>query len=254
MADLLSINHVSKHFGGVAALNDCTLSLAQGKITGLIGPNGAGKTTLLNVVSGIVKPDRGSIGFDGRDITSLSPHQTASVGLVRTFQIARELGGLTVLENLLLAAPHQAGEKVGAALFRRGAVRRQDKEIAAKARRILERLGLWRLADQSASALSGGQKKLLELARVLLLDPKLVLLDEPAAGVAPPMLQEIIGVIRSLNREGISFGIVEHDMHLIREVCDYVHVLAEGAALISGSFSDVTSDKRVIEAYLGMAL
>ncbi len=254
MRDLLRISHVSKHFGGVAALNDCTLSLVEGRVTGIIGPNGAGKTTLLNVVSGIVKPDSGSIEFDGRDVTSFSVHRTASVGLVRTFQIARELGGLTVLENLLLAAPHQAGEKIGAALFGRGAVRRQDREIALKARAILERLGLWHLADRSASALSGGQKKLLELARVLLLDPKLVLLDEPAAGVAPPMLKEIIGVIRSLNREGISFGIVEHDMHLISEICHDVHVLAEGAALVSGSFSDVTSDKRVIEAYLGMAL
>jgi ABC-type branched-subunit amino acid transport system ATPase component len=254
MRELLIIDHVSKHFGGVAALNDCTLSLAQGRVTGIIGPNGAGKTTLLNVVSGIVKPDHGSVAFDGRDITSLSAHQTASVGLVRTFQIARELGGLTVLENLLLSAPHQAGEKISMALFGRGAVRRQEKEIAVKAREILERLGLWRLADQSASALSGGQKKLLELARVLLLDPKLVLLDEPAAGVAPPMLKEIIGVIRSLNQDGISFGIVEHDMHLIREVCHDVYVLAEGAALVSGSFADVTSDKRVIEAYLGMAL
>jgi len=254
MRELLIIDHVSKHFGGVAALNDCTLSLAQGRVTGIIGPNGAGKTTLLNVVSGIVKPDRGSVAFDGREITSLSAHQTASVGLVRTFQIARELGGLTVLENLLLSAPHQAGEKISVALFGRGAVRRQEKDIAVKAREILERLGLWRLADQSASALSGGQKKLLELARVLLLDPKLVLLDEPAAGVSPPMLKEIIGVIRSLNQDGISFGIVEHDMHLIREVCHDVHVLAEGAALVSGSFADVTSDKRVIEAYLGMAL
>ena len=254
MQDLLTIDHVSKHFGGVAALNDCTLSLAQGKVTGIIGPNGAGKTTLLNVVSGIVKPDRGAIGFDGRDITSLSSHQTAAIGLVRTFQIARELGGLTVLENLLLSALHQAGEKVSAALFRRSAVRRQENDIAAKARDILERLGLWRLADHSASALSGGQKKLLELARVLLLDPKLILLDEPAAGVAPPMLKEIIDVIRSLNREGMSFGIVEHDMYLIREVCHDVHVLAEGAALVSGSFSDVTSDQRVIEAYLGIAL
>lgn len=254
MGELLTVTCVSKHFGGVAALDDCSLSLAQGRVTGIIGPNGAGKTTLLNVVSGIVKPDRGSIVFDGRDITPLSPHQTAAIGLVRTFQIARELGGLTVLENLLLSAPHQAGEKVGAALFGRAAVRRQEHQIAVRAREILERLGLWRLADQSASALSGGQKKLLELARVLLLDPKLVLLDEPAAGVSPPMLKEIIGVIGSLNQEGISFGIVEHDMHLIGEVCHDVHVLAEGAALVSGSFAEVTSDKRVIEAYLGMAL
>jgi ABC-type branched-subunit amino acid transport system ATPase component len=254
MRDLLGIKGVSKHFGGVAALNDCTLSLAAGRITGIIGPNGAGKTTLLNVVSGLVKPDSGAIAFDGRDITALAVHQIASIGLVRTFQIVRELGGLTVLENMLLSAPRQSGEKVGAALFAHRTVKEQEREIAAKARGILDRLGLWSLADRSASALSGGQKKLLELARVLLLDPKLILLDEPAAGVAPPLLKTIIAIIRELNDEGISFGIVEHDMHLISEVCQDVHVLAEGRALVSGSFRDVTSDQRVIDAYLGMAL
>ncbi|WP_100381040.1 ABC transporter ATP-binding protein [Bradyrhizobium canariense] len=252
--DVLKIGHVSKHFGGVAALSDCTLALGKGKVTGIIGPNGAGKTTLLNVISGLVKPDTGSVYFDGHDITSSPTHQIASFGLVRTFQIVRELGGLTVLENLLLAPPHQVGEKVGAALFLHRAVRQQDQENAARAREILVRLGLWHLADRSASALSGGQKKLLELARVLLLNPKLILLDEPAAGVAPPLLKDIIRLIRELNGEGISFGIVEHDMHLIGEVCHDVHVLAEGRTLVSGSFADVTSDERVIDAYLGMAL
>ncbi|MDA9503922.1 hypothetical protein XI09_03745 [Bradyrhizobium sp. CCBAU 11386] len=254
MQDLLSISHVSKHFGGVAALNDCSLSFAAGRVTGIIGPNGAGKTTLLNIVSGLVRSDRGSIDFDGRDISSLAMHQIAAIGLVRTFQIARELDGLTVLENLLLSAPHQKGEGATAALFMPGAVKRQERDVAAKARRILERLSLWHLADQSASALSGGQKKLLELARVLLLDPKLILLDEPAAGVAPPLLKVIIGVIRDLNEDGISFGIVEHDMHLIGELCHDVHVLAEGATLLSGSFAEVTLDKRVIDAYLGLPL
>ena len=254
MTGYLHVRDISKSFGGVLALDDCSLALERGRVTGIIGPNGAGKTTLLNVITGLVKPDRGSIIFDGHDITARPVHRIASLGLVRTFQIVRELRGLTVLENLLLAPPHQVGEGVGVALFGRSRVARQDRGNAIRARDILKRLGLWEQADQSAAALSGGQKKLLELARVLLLDPKFILLDEPAAGVAPPLLKDIIRFIRELNEEGISFALVEHDMHLIREVCDDVHVLAEGTTLVSGSFADVTGDRRVIEAYLGVAL
>ena len=254
MTGYLHVRDISKSFGGVLALDDCSLALERGRVTGIIGPNGAGKTTLLNVITGLVKPDRGSITFDDQDITAWPVHRIAALGLVRTFQIVRELRGLTVLENLLLAPPHQVGEGVGGALFGRSQVARQDRRNAIRARDILKRLGLWEQADQSAAALSGGQKKLLELARVLLLDPKFILLDEPAAGVAPPLLKNIIRFIRELNEEGISFALVEHDMHLIREVCDDVHVLAEGTTLVSGSFADVTGDRRVIEAYLGVAL
>ena len=254
MTPLLEVRHVSKHFGGVAALDDCSLSLRKGDVTGLIGPNGAGKTTLLNVISGLVKCDTGQVHFDGQDVTALPMHRVASLGLVRTFQIVRELSGLTVLENLLLAPVHQRGEAISGTLFSRGAVRHQEQDNAVKARAILKRIGLWKLADQSASALSGGQKKLLELARVLLLEPTLVLLDEPAAGVAPPLLKDIIALIRELKADGISFGIVEHDMHLIGEICDRVHVLAEGKTLTSGSFAEVTADSRVIDAYLGFAI
>jgi ABC-type branched-subunit amino acid transport system ATPase component len=181
-------------------------------------------------------------------------HRVAALGLVRTFQIVRELSGLTVLENLLLAPAHQRGETVAGTLFGRSAVGHQEQASAAKARVILKRIGLWKLADQPASALSGGQKKLLELARVLLLEPSLVLLDEPAAGVAAPLLKDIIQLIRELKADGISFGIVEHDMHLIGEICDEVHVLAEGKTLVSGSFAEVTADARVIDAYLGFAI
>jgi ABC-type branched-subunit amino acid transport system ATPase component len=254
MTPLLDVQHVSKHFGGVAALDDCSLTLRKGEVTGLIGPNGAGKTTLLNVISGLVKCDTGEVHFDGRDVTALPMHRVASLGLVRTFQIVRELSGLTVLENLLLAPVHQRGEAISGTLFNRSAVKRQEQDNAVKARAILKRIGLWKLADQSASALSGGQKKLLELARVLLLEPTLVLLDEPAAGVAPPLLKDIIALIRELKADGISFGIVEHDMHLIGEICDRVHVLAEGKTLTSGSFAEVTADSRVIDAYLGFAI
>lgn len=254
MTPLLDVQHVSKHFGGVAALDDCSLSLRKGEVTGLIGPNGAGKTTLLNVISGLVKCDTGRVHFNGGDITTLPMHRVASLGLVRTFQIVRELGGLTVLENLLLAPVHQRGEAISGTLFNRSAVKHQEQDNATKARIILKRIGLWKLADQSASALSGGQKKLLELARVLLLEPTLVLLDEPAAGVAPPLLKDIMALIRELKADGISFGIVEHDMHLIGEICDRVHVLAEGKTLTSGSFAEVTADSRVIDAYLGFAI
>jgi ABC-type branched-subunit amino acid transport system ATPase component len=254
MTPLLEVQHVGKHFGGVAALDNCSLSLRKGEVTGLIGPNGAGKTTLLNVISGLVKCDTGQVHFDGQDITVLPMHRVAALGLARTFQIVRELSGLTVLENLLLAPAHQRGEAVTGTLFARTAVRHQEQENATRARAILKRIGLWKLADQSASALSGGQKKLLELARVLLLEPTLVLLDEPAAGVAPPLLKDIIRLIRELKADGISFGIVEHDMHLIGEICDQVHVLAEGRTLMSGSFAEVTADTRVIDAYLGFAI
>jgi ABC-type branched-subunit amino acid transport system ATPase component len=254
MTPLLEVQHVSKHFGGVAALDDCSLSLGKGEVTGLIGPNGAGKTTLLNVISGLVKCDTGRVNFHGQDVTTLPMHRVASLGLVRTFQIVRELSGLSVLENLLLAPVHQRGEAITGTLFDRTAVRHQEQNNAVKARAILKRIGLWKLADQSAAALSGGQKKLLELARVLLLEPTLVLLDEPAAGVAPPLLKDIIQLIRELKSDGISFGIVEHDMHLIGEICDRVHVLAEGKTLMSGSFAEVTADARVIDAYLGFAI
>ena len=254
MTAYLCVRDIRKSFGGVVALNDCSLAFERGRITGIIGPNGAGKTTLLNVITGLVRPDHGTVSFDDRDITSLPVHRIVSLGLVRTFQIVRELRGLTVLENLLLAPSHQLGEAVGGALFSRSQVAQQDRHNAVKARDILKRLGLWELADQSAAALSGGQKKLLELARVLLLDPKFILLDEPAAGVAPPLLEDIIRLIRELNDEGITFALVEHDMHLIREICHDVHVLAEGRPLVSGSFVEVTADRRVIDAYLGVAL
>jgi ABC-type branched-subunit amino acid transport system ATPase component len=254
MTALLEVNQVNKHFGGVAALKNCTLALRKGDVTGLIGPNGAGKTTLLNVISGLVKPDTGAVHFNGQQVTGQPMHRVASLGLVRTFQIVRELSGLTVLENLLLAPVHQRGEAISDALFGRSRVRDQEQRNAVKARDILKRIGLWKLADQSAAALSGGQKKLLELARVLLMEPKLVLLDEPAAGVAPPLLKDIMQLIRELQADGISFGIVEHDMHLIGEICDQVHVLAEGTTLVSGSFAEVTADARVIDAYLGFAV
>ena len=238
-------------FGGVTALDRCSLTLQGGLVTGLIGPNGAGKTTLLNAIAGLLRPQEGRISFAGEAIGGLPPHRLAERGLVRTFQIARELGSLTVLENLLLAAPAQRGERMVDALLFAGAVRRQERQAAEQARDILERIGLWRLADAPAGSLSGGQKKLLELGRAMMLRPRFILLDEPAAGVAPPMVAQIADLVGSLRSDGLSFAVVEHDMELVERLCDRVYVLAEGRCLVSGTFAEVKSDPRVVEAYLG---
>jgi len=250
---LIEVSGVSKRFGGLLALNDCSLSLSAGEITGLIGPNGAGKTTLLNAVTGLVRPDSGTVSMDGISVTGMSAHRLAAMGLARTFQLVRELRSLTVLENLLLAPPRQSGETLRAALspWRKWWV--QESANAEKARELLERVGLWHLANQPSGALSGGQKKLLDLARALLLKPRIILLDEPGAGVSPPVKREIIDLVRELKAEGISFGIVEHDMLIVGELCDRVHVMVEGATLVSGTFAEVTSNSRVVEAYLGLA-
>ncbi|TCT01665.1 ABC transporter ATP-binding protein [Aquabacter spiritensis] len=252
-AAFLEVEGLTKHYGGVAALDGCTLSLAKGEVTGLIGPNGAGKTTLLNALTGLAKPDAGRVTFDGADVTGLPAHRMAARGVVRSFQIVRELASLTVFETLLLAPPHQIGETLTGAMARRRRWWAQEHANAGKARTLLERIGLWRLADQPSARLSGGQKKLLEVARALLLEPKLILLDEPGAGVSPPLREEIIALVRELKGEGLSFGIVEHDMHLVGEICDHVHVLAEGRTLVSGTFAEATADPRVVDAYLGLA-
>lgn len=248
---MLLAESVGKAFGGIVALRDIHLQAPERRITGIIGPNGAGKSTLLNVIGGILKPDGGRVTLQGRDISRLPPHARAHLGLVRTFQISRELGDLTVLENLLLARPNQTGESVWKAFAHFPAVRREEKEAALRAHAILERVGLWRLADVAARSLSGGQKKLLELCRALMLDPKIILLDEPAAGVSPPMRVEIGNVIKSLCAEGLTFVIVEHDMDMVANLCDFVYVIAEGANLTSGTFAEVVAEKRVVRAYLG---
>lgn len=251
MKSAIEVRGLVKRFGGAYAIDGCSLAFADGSVGGIIGPNGAGKTTLLNIICGLIRPDSGTVLHRGQDITGLPAHAVAGRGIVRTFQIARDLAGLTVLETLLLAPGGQTGETLVGALFRRGRVVEEEKRHGRRARALLDRIGLWRLADAPASSLSGGQKKLLELARAVMLEPIIVFLDEPAAGVAPPLLDEIIALIRELKRSGLSFAIVEHDMHLIRAVCDYVHVLAEGRQLVSGSFEQVTADSRVVEAYLG---
>jgi ABC-type branched-subunit amino acid transport system ATPase component len=248
---LLQAENVGIRFGGLQALEALNLTVRDKELCCIIGPNGAGKSTFLYVVGGMIRPDAGRVVLDGVDITDLPLHKRAQRGLVRTFQISRELGGLTVLENLLFARPDQSGESIwkNFALYPR--VRNEEAEAIRHACEVLERVGLRHLADNPARALSGGQKKLLELCRALMLRPKIILLDEPGAGVSPPMRVQISDVIKSLRDEGITFVIIEHDMDMIARLCDHVYVFAEGTNLTDGSFSDIIADRRVIDAYLG---
>ena len=251
-APLLQVRGLRKAYGGLEAISGVDLDLTHGRITGLIGPNGAGKTTLLNVISGVERATGGSVRFLGQDIGALPQHRLAARGLVRTFQISRELGQLTVLENLLLARARQTGEGIIGLLARPKRVREEEEAAIETARAALQRVNLWRLADAPAATLSGGQKKLLELSRALMLKPRLVLLDEPAAGVAPAMEEMLVATIRSLASEGVDFLIVEHDLDIVAALCDHVYVMAAGKVLTEGPFTEVVSDARVVEAYLGL--
>jgi len=248
---MLEGNDLTVVYDGFKALDGVSVRLRQGKVTGLVGPNGAGKSTLFSVLAGSVVPLQGRVSFDGRDITDRSPVFRARLGLGRSFQLSRDLAGLTVLENLLVAQPKRVGEGVMAALFHRRAGERQQQEMIEKARALLARVDLWRLADQPSGALSGGQKKLLDLCRVLMMEPRFILLDEPSAGVNPTRIGEITDFIRSLVQEGVSFGMVEHNMGMIGALCDHVYALAEGRIVAEGSFAEVTANDEVARAYLG---
>ncbi|MFM8678373.1 MAG: ABC transporter ATP-binding protein [Alphaproteobacteria bacterium] len=248
---LLEVRQLRRSFGGVQALAGADLSVAEGSITGLIGPNGAGKTTLFNAVTGALRPDGGGVSFAGRDVTGWRPDQLARAGLARTFQIARGLAGMTVLENLLVYGRDQPGESFAAALLRPGAARRREEELRGKAIEVLRRLDILAVADNRAADLSGGQKKLLELGRVLMSDPRMVMVDEPAAGVNPTLARRIATHILDLRRGGSTCLLVEHTMGLVSELCDRVVVLAEGRNLAEGSFAEIRADARVQSAYLG---
>ncbi len=249
---LLDVRGVVKDFGGLRALDGCTFNVRRGTITGLIGPNGAGKTTMFNSITGFIPPDSGRVAFRGADITGQRPDQIFTRGLCRTFQIPREHGSMTVLENLMLVPTQQLGELVWNAWFRRSKVRRQEEEFRDKALEVLEFLELTRLQDEYAGNLSGGQKKLLELGRTLMADPELVLLDEPAAGVNRTLLKRLIDNIKYLSRErGITFLLIEHDMNMVMNLCTPVIVMSEGRKLMEGVPEVVRTDPRVLEAYLG---
>ncbi len=248
---LLSAKGLSKSFGGIRAVNNAYLDVPQGSITGLIGPNGAGKTTLFNLLSNFIRPDKGEVFLDGQPIHQLPPYQIALKGCVRTFQVARVLSRLTVLENMLLASPGQTGENFLKVWFQGAKIRQQEQENRAKALDLLDSIGLGEKAQDYAGALSGGQRKLLEIGRVLMTKPKLILLDEPAAGVNPTLIAQISDHIIEWNRQGITFLIIEHNMDVIMSLCHHVWVLAEGTNLADGIPSEIQKNERVLKAYLG---
>ncbi|AKV70901.1 MULTISPECIES: ABC transporter ATP-binding protein [Microcystis] len=248
---LLSAKGLSKSFGGIRAVNNAYLEVPQGSITGLIGPNGAGKTTLFNLLSNFIRPDKGEVFLDGQPIHQLPPYQIALKGCVRTFQVARVLSRLTVLENMLLASPGQTGENFLNVWFQGAKIRQQEQENRAKALDILDSIGLGEKAHDYAGALSGGQRKLLEIGRALMTEPKLILLDEPAAGVNPTLIGQISDHIIEWNRQGITFLIIEHNMDVIMSLCHHIWVLAEGTNLADGIPSEIQKNERVLKAYLG---
>ncbi len=250
---MLSIVDLAKDFGGLKAVDGVSFEVGQGTITGLIGPNGAGKTTTFNMVAGAFPPSGGAIRFDGTDITSWSAHQTFRQGLVRTFQIPRPFSRMTVLENLMMVPPNQIGERFWNTWLRIGAIRVEERRLRDKAIEILDFLGLTRLGEEAAGNLSGGQMKLLELGRALMSDPKMILLDEPGAGINPTLLGEIVDRIAELNKRGITFLIIEHNMDMVMTLCHPIIVMASGKLLMEGSAEEVQADSRVLEAFLGGA-
>lgn len=249
---LLAASGLCKSFGGIQAVKEASLEVNKGSITGLIGPNGAGKTTLFNLLSNFIRPDKGKVIFDGEPIQILQPHQIAQQGLIRTFQVARTLSRLSVLENMLLAAQKQTGENFWQVQFQPHIVAKEEKELKERAMFLLESVGLEKKANDYAGGLSGGQRKLLEMGRALMTNPKLILLDEPAAGVNPRLIDDICDRIVKWNREdGLTFLIIEHNMDVIMSLCDRVWVLAEGQNLAVGTPTEIQSNNQVLEAYLG---
>lgn len=252
---MISIRNLHKKFGGIHAVNDASFEIEAGSITGLIGPNGAGKTTLFNIIAGVYRPDSGVITLDGEDITGLAPHELFQKGLLRTFQIAHEFSSLTVKDNLMMVPANQYGERLTDAWLRPQKIKAQEAEIASRADEVISFLQLDHVRDEYAGNLSGGQKKLLELGRTMMVDAKIVFLDEVGAGVNRTLLNTIGDAILRLNQEqGYTFCMIEHDMEFISRLCDPVVVMAEGGVLAKGSAEEVRSNEEVIEAYLGTGL
>jgi branched-chain amino acid transport system ATP-binding protein len=249
----LRVENLEKHFGGITAVDGASFEVEEGSLTGLIGPNGAGKSTTFNCITGVHTPDAGEVYFQGEEITGLSPNAVANRGLVRTFQIARELKDMTVLENMMLAPKGQRGESLWRSVmpFTRRNVVEQEKEVLARCWETLEFFDIDHLAHEYAGNLSGGQRKLLELARALLTEPTMLLLDEPFAGVNPTLEERLLEHVHELREEGYTFLIVEHDMDLIMENCEHVIVMHQGKLLTQGTPAEVQSNERVIDAYLG---
>ena len=252
---MIRVENISKHFGGLKAVDNVSINIAKGSITGLIGPNGAGKTTLFNIIAGLYTPSAGRVFLDGEEITGLKPHQLFKKGLLRTFQIAHEFSRLSVTENLMMVPGNQSGENLINAWFRRAEVEQQEHAIHDRAMSVMDFLNLSHIANELAGNLSGGQKKLLELGRTMMVDAKIVFLDEVGAGVNRTLLREIGDAIIKLNRDkGYTFCMIEHDMEFIGRLCDPVICMAEGAVLAEGTAEQVRNNEDVIEAYLGRGL
>ena len=249
---ILDISNLSKNFGGLSAVKNCSLKIKKGTITGIIGPNGSGKSTLFNLIAGSLKPNDGTVMFNNKNITGLPSYELFSKGILRTFQIAHEFTNLTVLENLMMVPSNQSGEKLINAMFMRKKFKSEENEIRKKAYEVIEFLNLKHLSNELAGNLSGGQKKLLELGRTMMVDSKLVLLDEVGAGVNRTLLKDLGTAILRLNKEkGYTFCMIEHDMDFISRMCNPVIVLSEGSVLFQGTPEEVKNNELVIESYLG---
>ena len=251
-SNILQVNNLSKFFGGLAAVSNCSLKIKKGSITGIIGPNGSGKTTLFNLIAGNLKSSKGTVLLNDEDITNIPSYKLFSKGVLRTFQIAHEFTNLTVLENLMMVPGNQSGENLVNALFKPGVVKNEEEKVKKKALEVIDFLNLKHLSNEFAGNLSGGQKKLLELGRTMMVDAKLVLLDEVGAGVNRTLLKEIGSAILRLNKEkGYTFCMIEHDMEFISRLCNPVIVMAEGSVLFEGTSDEVKNNEQVIESYLG---
>jgi len=252
---MIVVENLHRHFGGFRAVDGASLRIETGSITGLIGPNGAGKTTLFNVIAGVLKPTSGRVTMAGEDITGLPPHELFHKGLLRTFQIAHEFSSMTVRENLMMVPGAQRGETLWETWFNRRQIEADERALLAKADEVLEFLTISHLRDEKAGNLSGGQKKLLELGRTMMVDAKIVFLDEVGAGVNRTLLNTIGDAILRLNKErGYTFVVIEHDMDFIGKICDPVICMAEGKVLAEGTLAEIKANEQVIEAYLGTGL
>lgn len=252
---MIRVENLHRHFGGFRAVDGASLEIKKGSITGLIGPNGAGKTTLFNVIAGRLPPTSGKVTMEGEDISGLPPHKLFHKGLLRTFQLAHEFSSMTVRENLMMVPGGQTGETIANTWFQRDRIAREERALREKADEVLEFLTITHVANEKAGNLSGGQKKLLELGRTMMVDARIVFLDEVGAGVNRTLLMTIADAIIRLNKErGYTFCVIEHDMDFIGKLCDPVIVMAEGKVLAEGSASQIMQNEAVIEAYLGRGL
>ncbi len=252
MSSIIEVKHINKAFGGLQVINDCSINVEAGSITGMIGPNGAGKSTLFNIIAGNLPEDSGQVFLDGEDITHLTPDQLFHKGLLRTFQIAHEFSHMTALENLMMVPAEQPGEDLFTAWFKPSLVRNREAEVRQRALEVIDFINLTHVKNELAGNLSGGQKKLLELGRTMMTDARVVLLDEIAAGVNRTLLGDLINNIERLNREmGYTFLVIEHDMDMIARLCDPVIVLAQGSVMVEGHIDEIRENPEVIEAYFG---